>query len=39
MHINCTQEYNPEEDNNVEDVFKRADSEMYKTKKKMKSTK
>ena len=31
--------YNQEEDNNVEDVFKRADSEMYKTKKKMKSTK
>ena len=28
--------YNPKEDNNVEDVFKRADSEMYKMKKKMK---
>ena len=29
--------YNPDEDNNVEDVFKRADSEMYKMKKKMKN--
>ena len=28
--------FNPREDNNVEDVFKRADSEMYKMKKKMK---
>ena len=29
--------YNPKEDNNVEDVFKRADSEMYKMKKAMKA--
>ena len=29
--------FNPKEDNNVEDVFKRADIEMYKMKKEMKS--
>lgn len=31
--------FNPEEDNNVEDVFKRADIEMYQMKKKMKENK
>ena len=31
-----TAKYNPNEDNNVEDVFKRADAEMYKMKKAMK---